>query len=186
VFALLVGGLIALSALVLVLSQRLRHLTWAYRDLRRLSLLPHTGVVMPTFRAVTIGGDSVTVGQLADSAGRQVLFVFNITCPYCRRIVPVWHRLADSVSKLAHVQVLGLSLDAPNPTRDYASQRKLRYPVVTFPEPKLQRLYRTVAVPQTVVLDWIGTVLYARTGTLDSAAYDSVVRAVLNRSPRSP
>jgi hypothetical protein len=50
--------------------------------------------------------------------------------------------------------------------------------VVRFPEPRLARLYRAAVVPQTVVLNSEGRVLYARTGLLDSAAaLDSVFRA---------
>jgi peroxiredoxin len=181
---LLVAGLIAASVLVLVLSVRLRQLAVAYRDLRRLALLPHPGVVVPTFRAATIGGDSVTVGELPDSAGTQVLLVFNTTCPFCRSIIPLWRQLAESLDQTERVQVLGISLDSPDSTFRYVTEHLLRFPVLTFPQPKLARLYRAVAVPQTVVVDSAGTVLYARTGTLDSSSLDSVYAAVTRRRGR--
>ena len=69
-------------------------------------------------------------------------------------------------------------------TREYAQEQGLRYPVVVFPGAKLRRLYRAVAVPQTVVLDGTGTVRYAKTGTLDSAALDSVYAAALPHRSR--
>lgn len=177
-------ALLAASALVLVLSRRLRDLSSDYRELRSLSTLPHAGTVVPTFRTATLAGDSVTVGELPDSAARQVLFVFNTTCPYCRDIVPLWHQMADSLNRLGRVQVLAISLHPADTTQHYVADHGLQYPVLTFPRPKLVRLYRAVAVPQTVVLDWTGTVLYAKTGTLDSASLDSVYAAVSDSSGR--
>jgi hypothetical protein len=60
------------------------------------------------------------------------------------------------------------------------------YAVLLFPERKLQRLYRVAAVPQTLVLNADGRVLYARTGLLDSAAVlDSVYRAATTQSPHT-
>src|SRR5512143_2492006 len=154
----LAAALIATSALVLVLSRRLRELSADYHKLRLLSTLPHAGIPVPTFRTVTLAGDSVTVGESADSASRQLIFVFNTTCPYCRGMIPLWQRMSDSLGRLGRVQVLAI------------------------PQPKLERLYRALAVPETVVLDWTGTVLYAKTGTLDAAALDSVYAAVTGRS----
>lgn len=177
-------ALIAASVLVLFLSKRLRDLSADYRELRQLSTLPHAGTVVPTFHTITLAGDSVTVGECADSGSREVLFVFNTTCPYCRRMIPLWQRMADSLRRLSQVQVVAISLHAADSTRRYTAEHQLRYSVITFPEPKLERLYRAAAVPQTVVLDWKGTVLYAKTGTLDSVSLDSVYAAVTGRPIR--
>lgn len=175
------AALIAASTLVLLLSSRLRDLSADYREFRLLSTMPHSGGVVPTFQTVTLAGASVTVGEVDDSLARQLLFVFNTTCPYCRGIIPLWQHMADSLEGLGRVQVLAISLDAADTTRQYIREHRLRYPVLTFPTSKLKRLYRAVAVPQTVVLDWKGTVLYARTGTMDSASLDSVYAAVTGR-----
>ena len=178
---LLAGALIVASVLVLMLSKRLSDLSTDYEELRRLAMLPHVGTVVPTFRAVTLAGDSVAVGELADSTWRQVLYVFNTTCPYCRGLIPTWQHMADSLQQLGRAQVMAISLNPMDSTRMYVREHGLRYPVLTFPQPKLERLYRATAVPQTVVLDWTGTVLYARTGTLDSASLDSLYAAVSGR-----
>jgi peroxiredoxin len=171
-------ALIGACVLVLVLAKRLADLSADYTELRRFATLPHAGTVVPTFRAITVVGDSVTVGESRDSAARQVLFVFNTTCPYCRAMIPVWQAVADSLGRLGEVQVLGISLDSADTSRRYAAERGLGYPILTFPQAKLERLYRAVAVPQTVVIDRTGVVLFARTGRLDRAALDSVFAAV--------
>lgn len=174
-------ALLAASGLVFVVSSRNHELTADYRKLRELSTLPHAGTVVPTFRTVTLEGRAVVVGELTDSAARQVLFVFNTTCPSCRATIPVWKLLADSLGRLGGVQVLAISLDTGDTTRHYVAEHGIQYRVLTFPQRKLERLYRAVAVPQTVVLDWRGTVLYAKTGTLGPASRDSVYAAVTGR-----
>jgi peroxiredoxin len=178
----LVAALVAASCLVVVLSQRYRELSGDYQKLRVQATLPHAGTTVPTFRTATLQGRLVVVGELADSAARQVLFVFNTTCPFCRASIPVWQRLADSLGRLGGVQVLAISLDPGDTTEHYVAEHAVRYPVLTFPQRKLKRLYRAVAVPQTVVLDWRGTVLYAKVGILDSRSLDSVYTAVTGRS----
>lgn len=176
-------ALVGASALVLILSKRLHDLSAAYRELRQLSTLPHAGTVVPTFRTATLAGDSVTVGETADSTARQVLLVFNTTCPFCRGIIPLWHRMANSLGRVGTpMRVLAISLDSAETTRRYVAEHALRYPVLLFPQAKLKRLYRATAVPQTVVLDWTGTVLYAKTGILDSISLDSVFAAITHPS----
>ena len=183
--AVLAVALLTTSGLVFVLASRNRQLSSEYRKLRELATLPHRGTVVPTFRTVALDGRSVIVGELVDSTARQVLFVFNTRCPFCLATIPVWEQLADSLGRLAGVEVLAISLDPADTTRQYVAQQGLRNPVLMFPKLKLKRLYRAVAVPQTVVLDWEGTVLYAKTGTLDSVSLDSVYAAATHRSDRS-
>lgn len=175
-------ALLAASGLVFVLASHNRALSADYRKLRELSTLPHAGTVVPTFRTATLERRPVVVGELTDSTARQVLFVFNTTCPFCLATIPEWKRLTDSLGRLGGVQVLAISLHSPDSTRRYVADHEIAYPVLTFPDGKLARLYRAAAVPQTVVLDWRGTVLYAKTGTLDPASLDSVYAAVSGRS----
>jgi peroxiredoxin len=109
------------------------------------------------------------------------VFVLTTTCPYCRQTLTVWSRLADSARHLDGwtVDVVGISLDSAEATARYGAAQKLAFPLVTFPARKLKQLYRARAVPQTLVLDEEGRVLYARTGLLEPAAVvDSVYRAL--------
>lgn len=65
-------GLIAALALVLVLSHQNETLASQNAKLRRTLTQPIAGLALPTFRTVTLAGDSVTIGERADG-GRQVL-----------------------------------------------------------------------------------------------------------------
>lgn len=180
-------ALLAASALIVVLATRHQRLTEAYRTLRLRTSLPSAGAVVPTFRAQTLAGDSITIGEDPDPLVKQVLFVLTTSCPFCRQTLPTWARIADSVSTLGPGQVVvaAISLDSLSPTQDYVRRHQLNYPVVLFPAQKLRRLYRASAVPQTLVLDHEGRILYARTGLLEPQAVLDSVFAALSRPPRT-
>lgn len=180
-------ALVAASALVVVLAQRHQRLTEAYRTLRLRTSLPSAGAMVPTFRARTLAGDSITIGEDPDPLARQVLFVLTTSCPFCRQTLPTWARIADSVSSLSagRIVVAAISLDSLRLTEDYVHLHELRFPVLLFPAAKLRRLYRAAAVPQTLVLDHEGRILYARTGLLEPQAVVDSVFAAVSRPPRT-
>lgn len=164
--ALAVVALVVASGLVVVLAERQVALRHAYDDLRAKARLPYRGLAVPTFRGSTVHGDSITVGELPDSAGRQLLFVFTTTCPFCRATLPVWAALTDSIASShgAGVEVIGIALDSASAAASYAAEHQLPFPVLTFPDRKTAQLYRARAVPQTVVLNQWGEVLFAHKG----------------------
>lgn len=171
-------GLVGAALLVVVLGIQNRALRADRAALRRQAMLPHAGMVVPTFRGVTLDGDSVTLG--ASTAGaRQLLFVFDTSCPYCEEALGAWDAVAERVLRRPGVSVYGISLDSAAVTRQYAARHGLRFPVVTFPELKLVALYRASAYPLTLVVDDGGRVLHARLAPLrTAAAVDSVVAAL--------
>jgi peroxiredoxin len=175
------AALVTCAALLVVLAQKNRSLAQAYRDLRRRAVLPYAGYEVPAFTTTSLAGARVTIGHTDRPEGRQVLFILTTTCPYCRATLPVWKQIADSLRRISGppIQVYAISLDSAHVTRAYADSFRLTFPALLFPQPKLRQLYRAVAVPQTVVLNGSGRVLYAKTGLLDaSAVLDSVYRAV--------
>jgi thiol-disulfide isomerase/thioredoxin len=177
---LLGGALLVASGLVVVLARRQVALNRAYLELKTKAGLPYRGYALPTFRASALAGDSVTVGALADTAARQLVFVFTTTCPFCRATLPVWAALADSArGARPPVAVVGLGLDSVRRVRDYAAEHALTYPVATFPDWKTAQLARARAVPQTLVLNHWGEVVFAHTGRLEPGpVLDSVYAAL--------
>lgn len=80
---------------------------------------------------------------------------------------------------MPEVQLLGVVLDPEGPVAAYRRAHGLQFPVLSFPEAKLQRLYRARSVPLIVLLDREGRVLYSRVGALEEpAAIDSVLAAL--------
>jgi thiol-disulfide isomerase/thioredoxin len=179
--ALTVTGFVAVSSLVVLLARRVIDLSQAYSELRTRSSLPHTGYVVPTIQVGALNGDSLVVGQLADSGGRQLVFVFTTTCPYCRATLPIWDLVFDSLSRVPTngVHVVAMSLDSTAVTSAYAEEHRLRYQIAFFPDWKAVRFFRARVVPQTLVLSHLGEVLYSHVGLLEKGpGLDSLFRSL--------
>ena len=130
-------ALTAAALLVVRLALQVRDLRQAVADLRRDAVLPHAGLVVPTFTASTLAGQQATVGR-APGGGRQVFFVFNTTCGFCRETIPRWNALAERLrSAGSRVAVYGISSDPDSVTRPYVLETGIEFPVVTFPDEKL-------------------------------------------------
>jgi peroxiredoxin len=174
-------ALVALSGATIALSLRVDKLLASYQRLGQRLALPYPGFMLPTFSAGTVSGDSIRVGP---PGVRQLIFEFNASCPYCRATLPIWKVLADSARRLhGTVEVIGLSLDSFPLAREHATGEGLNFHVATFPTQKMRRLSRAGTVPQTLVLDDDGLVIYAHAGLLTAAILDSVYRVLEWRPP---
>lgn len=181
---LVAAALTAAIALVVVQALQARSLRRRYGELYVRATQPHAGIFLPTFQASSLDGRIATIGESPDG-GRQVLFIFTHTCPYCRASLPAWRQIADSLAE-SGVGVYGISLDSAHQTRAYVAENGLSFPVVHFPLRKLAVLYRTRTVPQTMVVDGEGRVVFARTGVVsDGPTVDSVLHFAL-RAAGSP
>lgn len=175
--------LAAASVLLVVLGMQHRSLRGAFLEHRRADRRLQVASYVPTFAGISVAGDSVTVGAAPDE-GRQVLFFLTSTCPFCRQTLPSWTQLAGRLAALPatepRVQVVALTTDSMTVAVPYAQSNKLPFALVPFPSRKHVSLYRAFSVPQTVVIDSEGRVLFARNGVIDTpAAVDSVMAAAL-------
>ncbi|MCC7133688.1 MAG: redoxin domain-containing protein [Gemmatimonadales bacterium] len=186
---LLTAALLTASALIAALTRRYDDLRKAYADQRMRLALPYPGLLLPTIGVAMAEGDSVNIGRMTDSTGKQLIFVFTTTCRFCKATVPLWRELADSIRFLkgGQVQVVGLSLDSPEATHLFGATFDLDFPVGVLPPGKDRQLLRAVMVPQTLVLDHEGRVMFARTGVFSSqSAIDSVYQALAWTPDRRP
>jgi peroxiredoxin len=69
-------------------------------------------------------------------------------------------------SESAGVEFLGVSVDAEEATRVYAAAHELSFPIVVLPGDREIRVLRGQGVPQTVVVNGDGEVVYAYRGSL--------------------
>lgn len=181
----LYGGLLVAAATLAYLSLAYRDLSRDYAALSERLRWPHPGSVVPTFRAETVEGEEVTVGR-APAGGRQLLFVLDTECPYCRRSLPAWQAIAEEASReVPGLQVFGVATDEEGArVAAYGEEHGLGFPLLAFPERKLVRLYRARSVPLVLLLGEGGTVLYSRPGVLETEkAADSVLAAVRRPVP---
>ena len=171
-------------ALVAVLGAQSRGMRDRIVVLERRAFLPYAGMVVPAVQAMTLAGDTITIGD-PPSEGRQVLLFFTTTCGYCRETLPAWQQLATTLRSSAEgVEVIGVSLDSPAATVEYVRDESLTFPIVELPDARMRSLYRAKGVPITLVIGDGGRVLHSRMGALTTQnAIDSVFAAV--RAPRT-
>ncbi len=153
--------------------------------LARRATEPYAGMLVPTFHARTLEGETLSVGGgSGDAARRQVLFFFTTTCPYCEASLPAVQRIAAHLADTGEADLIGVALDSIGRAQRYAQENALAYRVVTLPEPKLARIYRATQVPTVLVVDRDGLVLQARVGLLrEGPAVDSLLAAARARRP---
>ncbi len=175
-----------LAGAVLTLGVRNRALDERNRGLVRRFTEPHPGMLVPSFAAPTLRGDTAGVGAPANDT-KQVVFFFTTTCTYCGasldRLRALHSALREGSSGVGELLMVGL--DSATTIRRYADSLRLPMPVLTMPSQRLALLYRVRAVPQLMVLDSAGRALFTRAGPLvTQASLDSVLAAVLRRPTR--
>ena len=164
--------------LVVILAHQQQTLRARYDDLNRRFQAPHAGMFVPTFRAATLDGDSVTIVR-PGAGDRQLLLFLTTTCPFCIQSLESWRTLATACDSISGVQVYAVSLDSVAETRFYVQRHHLQVAVTFLPEAKLAGLYRAHRAPVTMVIDSAGRVRYARRGVFEGReARDSVLAAL--------
>jgi hypothetical protein len=113
-------------------------------------------------------------GQIAPSGvalepGRRALLVFFETdCPTCQLALPYLNALAK-----APVQIIGISQDDEDSTREFVHQLNIRFPVQLDHELRLSRAYDPQSVPSLFLLDGAGQVVRTLTG-FDKASFNTL------------
>lgn len=175
------GAILAVTAaaliLVAVLSLQNRSLRDELTDVRLRQATPQEGEFLPAFEARTVGdgrGLRIAGGEPDD---RQVLFVFRTTCSFCEASLPAVNRLARQLSEEG-IPLIGIALDSIDDARAYQVTKGLHFPVTTFPDVRVRRLYRVGRVPATLVVSGDGRIVHARIGVMDrTSTVDSVAAA---------
>jgi hypothetical protein len=182
---------VALAAsviIVMMLARQHRELNAEIRRVRARGAVLKPGDAVPAFRALSSGSDSVTIGEGAPG-GRQLLFLLTKECPYCRATIPAWRQIADTANRASPVplSVFALGLDSLDKLPEYLASYGLHARVVGFPDMRMHRIYRAIAVPQTLLLNDSGFVLYSRPGVItDAIVRGSVIAAVLRKPAKQP
>ncbi len=181
--------LVGLAVLAFVLTQNVRAGRARELTLNRKLREPWQGNAIATFSTRSVQGDTVTVAQTPVGM-KQLVYVFTTRCAFCRRSNSHVVALQQSLDSAAaagevRVQMVGVSLDSLAETERYVKEQALTFPVVRFPERKLQLIYKTQVVPSLMLLTDEGRVILARIGVFETAAaYDSMLRAALIPPPK--
>jgi len=171
------AALTAAVVLVAILGVQKQSLRLKYNALIEESSGPYAGLSMPSFDAITLSGDSVTIGSESDGSN-QVLFFFAAACRTSRGTIPAWNEIAQHATAEDRFSVYGIQLDSATMRIAYPDADEPRFPVLRLPDPRLQEWYRIRGVPATVVLNASGRVAYRKLGGLTrQATIDSVLTA---------
>lgn len=155
----------------------------ARRDSRRAELRQHVANVdeyVPAYIAEALDGQRIDVGRPA-SGHRQVIIAYRSTCGHCNAAVPGWRELAQKLSSYSTVELVALAADSIPDAVEFATMHKLQFPSIAVTDGRWQSLYRLGVVPQTMIVDANGRIVYARVGgfSAGSASIDSVVAAAV-------
>ncbi len=140
----------------------------------------------PLPAGTTLG--ALEVRDFDDNAGRfaeqlqqppTIVFLFTTTCPACQQNMPAWNDFySEAAASDDGPQIVGLSLDPMQPTRNFVAAYGIEFPVaVVIDRSSLDAQIRPVYVPQTIVVNADGVVLNAWTGLFEGDIRDAVAAA---------
>jgi peroxiredoxin len=182
----LVLALTAAAIIVVALARRKQSLEARYRELAARLIAPYVGMYVPVIRPPCVQGDSVLVGEPGEGE-RQLLLVFDTRCPCSCASLRSWNALAERLAEDSGEWIYGVSLDSLEASRAYATEHALGFPVVSLTERRAQGLSHLQRVPQILILNDEGRVVFTRLGVVESdAAVDSIVAAARDTSSLLP
>jgi len=161
-------ALAAAAVLILALARNKQSLEARYGELVARIQHPYAGMYVPVVRGPSLHGDSIVIGK-AGAGERQVLFGLSTTCGYCDASLASWESITAQLAEESGARVFGVSRDSLEATRAYVEDHGLSFPIVTLTEPRIRALYRLQAVPQTLILEGEGRVIYARLGAVEGS-----------------
>ncbi|MHB1225163.1 MAG: peroxiredoxin family protein [Gemmatimonadaceae bacterium] len=172
------------AAMLALLVNRHRDLRESFLEHRRSDMRLQRGDHVPALATRSTAGDSILVGHSTE-AERQIVILLSSTCPFCRETLPFWKRMAaglgataDAGSSAPAPAMVALTADSVAAARAYVDSNQLPFPLVPLTDVRTAALYKAFVVPQTLVIDGTGRVLFARHGVVNTdAAVDSVMAA---------
>lgn len=166
--------LVALAVQVVYLVQQNRRLL----DRGRPAQIA-TGETLEAIPARQLDGRE-TVLEFASSPKETLLLVFTTTCPICEDNQSAWRQLYERFED--HYNVIGLSIGDLEPTRTYAANHALPFPVYIPQDPSgFPKRYKIPAVPQTLHLDRDGNVKHQWAGPLPQESFEKLAASNLGR-----
>lgn len=140
----------------------------------------------PSFSAVTLGGDSVSLGRLR---GEVVLLnVWATWCVPCRREVPELQALHEARAEDG-LHVVGVTVDtrgAEEQIRQFVDMYGVTYDIWWDPDQSVLQEFGAIGVPLTVLIDADGRIAWRHLGAFergDPELLKAVDEALAARTP---
>ncbi len=132
------------------------------------------GSLAPDFELVRAGGGSL---RLADLRGQVVLLNFWATwCLPCRSEMPLLQQTYDRLGGQGFVAI-GVDFDEPAEiVIAFAEELGIDFPLLLDPGGQVQRLYRVIGYPTSVILDREGRISAYHIGILAKSQLDDYLK----------
>ncbi len=112
------------------------------------------GMVIPTFGALTLGRNAVTL-NLADSGKHYLLFLLSADCHACESTLGSW----NSFKTEGNVEILGVSLSNYEETVRYVGSNSVEFDVLTLSDPNFIPTIKIRSIPLTILINPRGVVV---------------------------
>ena len=120
----------------------------------------------PDVRLPRLGGGELSLG--AAPHGPTLLVFFTTTCAPCVKEAPTLAAFYPEFKrKGGEIVAVALAQDAPARVADFAKRLALPYPIAFDLDGEAARAYDVQAIPQAVLIDTRGRIVWDRKGTLD-------------------
>ncbi|HSH45069.1 MAG TPA: TlpA disulfide reductase family protein, partial [Longimicrobiales bacterium] len=142
-------------------------------------VLPHSPAPLPD---ITFRNREGHRFRIADFRGQVVLLnIWATWCAPCREEMPDLQTLADRY-EADGLQVVGVSIDqagARAQVRRFVDRHDIGFAILHDPEGRVSRVFGTVGVPETILIDERGRIHARWTGRIPVAEAEAKVREVL-------
>lgn len=166
------GVTLTACVIIVVVAVQNRRLEARNLALRRAQFSISAGEHVPPAWIPATNGDSLL---LAPPGSRQLLYVLTTSCQYCLQSLPAWRHLTKRLEQRSEVSAIVVSLDSLEATSNYVRLHGIDLPVGILRDDRIKSFYRAYAVPQTVLIDRGGRVVYSRPEALGVDAADSLL-----------
>lgn len=123
------------------------------------------GDVLPSFRARNLHGELKNLSY--ERSAHSLLFLFSVECSACEKQLPLWKQLGRERSKWNY-QVIGVAVNSSDTVRRQLQQKDIDFEVLVPNDFAIQRAFRTVNLPLTVIASREGRVEWLSYGVLTS------------------
>ncbi len=131
----------------------------------------------PDFQMTGLDGNSY---QLSELRGQWVLVNFWATwCVPCVEEMPALQAAADTWAD--ELQVLGVNQrESAESVQAFVDEHGIRFPILLNPGDQVLIAYQVVGLPQTLLIDPTGQMVFRQFGPLELDALDALLRGWIN------
>lgn len=132
----------------------------------------NTGDKISDFAIHTISGNQ---NKFTISDCPALFFIFSTKCDACVENMEYWSYIYETTINTHKYNILGISMNTIEETRELIDFYQPDYPVFTHPDSSFHKIFDIRFTPQTILVDRKGYVIDNWIGVLDSAKISNII-----------